>query len=62
MTVCVYVSSLIQSAYFLSLFKLVSLLSKQFNAFKGRGRVLDCRLKGPRFDPRPGHEIFFKSP
>ena len=35
MTVCVYISSLIQSAYFLSLFELVSLLSKQFNAFKG---------------------------
>ena len=33
-TVCVYISSLIQSAYFLSLFELVSILSKQFNAFK----------------------------
>ena len=31
---CVYISSLIQSAYFLSLYELVSLLSKQFNAFK----------------------------
>ena len=31
---CVYISSLIQSAYFLSLFALVSLLSKQLNAFK----------------------------
>ena len=29
-----YISSLIQSAYFLSLFELVSLLSKQFNALK----------------------------
>ena len=33
LTVCVYISSLIQSAYFLSLFELVNLLSKQFNAF-----------------------------
>ena len=32
--VCVYISSLIQFAYFLSLFELVSLLSKQVNAFK----------------------------
>ena len=31
---CVYISSLIQSAYFLSLFELVSLLSQQCNAFK----------------------------
>ena len=31
---CVYIFSLTQSAYFLSLFELVSLLSKQFNAFK----------------------------
>ena len=31
--VCVYISSLIQFAYFLSFFELVSLLSKQFNAF-----------------------------
>ena len=30
--VCVYISSLTQFAYFLSLFELVSLLSKQFNA------------------------------
>ena len=34
--VCVYISSLTQFAYFLSLFELVSLLSKQFNAFKGQ--------------------------
>ena len=27
-----------------------------------RGRVLDYRSKGPRFDPRPGHGDFFKSP
>ena len=33
-TVCVYISSLIQSAYFLSLFELVSLKSKQLYAFK----------------------------
>ena len=33
LTVCVYSSSLTQFAYFLSLFEL-SLLSKQFNAFK----------------------------
>ena len=32
--VCVYISSLTQFAYFLSLFELSSLLSKQFNAFK----------------------------
>ena len=32
--VCIYISSLTQFAYFLSLFELVSLLSKQFNAFK----------------------------
>ena len=32
--VCVYISSLAQFAYFLSLFELVSLLCKQFNAFK----------------------------
>ena len=32
--VCVYISSLTQFVYFLSLFELVSLLSKQFNAFK----------------------------
>ena len=30
---CVYISGLTQFAYFLSLFELVSLLSKQFNAF-----------------------------
>ena len=32
--VCIYISSLTQFAYFLSLFELISLLSKQFNAFK----------------------------
>ena len=32
--VCVNISSLAQFANFLSLFELVSLLSKQFNAFK----------------------------
>ena len=32
--VCVYISSLTQFAYFLSLFELVSLLSKPSNAFK----------------------------
>ena len=31
---CVYISSLIQFAHFLSLFELVSLLCKQINAFK----------------------------
>ena len=31
--VCVYISSLTQFAYFLSLFELVNLISKQFNAF-----------------------------
>ena len=30
--VCVYISSLTQFVYFLSLFELVSLLSKQFNS------------------------------
>ena len=32
--VCVYISSLTQFAYYLSLFELVSLLSKPSNAFK----------------------------
>ena len=32
--VCVYIFSLTRFAYFMSLFELVSLLSKQFNAFK----------------------------
>ena len=32
--VCIYISSLTPFAYFLSLFELLSLLSKQFNAFK----------------------------
>ena len=32
--VCVYISSLTQFRYFLSLFDIVSLLSKQFNVFK----------------------------
>ena len=32
--VCVYISSLTQFGYFLRLFELVRLLSKQFNAFK----------------------------
>ena len=32
--VCVYISSFNQFAYFLSLFEVVSLLSKPFNAFK----------------------------
>ena len=31
--VCVYISSLTQFAYFLTLFEVVNLLSKQFNAF-----------------------------
>ena len=34
LVVCVYISSLTQPAYFLSLFELVKLLSTQFNAFK----------------------------
>ena len=29
---------------------------------EGRGRVLDYKSNGPRFDPRPGHGDFFKSP
>ena len=32
--VCVYISSLIQSEYFLGWFELQKLLSKQFNSFK----------------------------
>ena len=32
--VCVYITSLTQSAYFLSLFGLLNLLYKPFNAFK----------------------------
>ena len=32
--VCVHISSLTKFAYFLSLFELLSLLSKQFNTFK----------------------------
>ena len=32
--VCVYISSLTQFAYFLSLFELVNILSKPSNAFK----------------------------
>ena len=31
---CIYIFSLTQFVYFLSLFELLSLLSKQFNAFK----------------------------
>ena len=34
--VCVYISSLTQFAYFLSLFELVNLLSKPSNAFKAK--------------------------
>ena len=34
LVVCVYISSLTQSVYFLNLFELVSFLSMQFNAFK----------------------------
>ena len=34
--VCVYISSLTKFAYFLSLFELVNLLPKQFNAFKAQ--------------------------
>ena len=34
LTVCVYISSFVKFAYFLSLFQLVNILSKQFNAFK----------------------------
>ena len=34
MTICVYITSLFQSASFLSLYEVISLLSKQFNAFK----------------------------
>ena len=34
--VCVYISSLTQFAYFLGLFELVTLLSKQLNDFKAQ--------------------------
>ena len=40
--VCVYISSLTQFAYFLSLFELVCLLSKQFNAFQGIDFAATC--------------------
>ena len=35
-SVCVYISSFIQFAHFLSLFELISLLSKQSSAFKAQ--------------------------
>ena len=38
LVVCVYISSLTQFAYFLSLFELVNLLSKPSNAFNERHR------------------------
>ena len=38
--VCVCISSLTQFAYVLSLFELVNLLSKQFNAFKAQTLLL----------------------
>ena len=40
--VCVYISSLTQFAYFLSLFELVNLLSKPSNAFKAEILLLRC--------------------
>ena len=40
--VCVYISSLTQFAYFLSLFELVNLLSKPSNAFKASILLLHC--------------------
>ena len=33
-------------------------LAVQAGFLQRRGRVLDFRTKGPRFDPRPGHEFF----
>ena len=40
--VCVYISSLTQYAYFLSLFELVKFLSKPSNAFKAEILLLHC--------------------
>ena len=40
--VCVYISSLTQFAYFLSLFELVNLLSKQSNLSRRRFRCYMC--------------------
>ena len=40
--VCVYISSLNQFAYFLSLFELVNLLSKPFRSVKGTDFAATC--------------------
>ena len=50
--VCVYISSLTQFAYFLSLFKLANLLSKPSNAFKARGWSGGAKVLGKL--PVPG--------
>ena len=42
LVVCVYISSLTQFAYFLSLFELVNLLSKPSNAFNAYISLLHC--------------------
>ena len=35
-------------------------LAVQTDFLKRRGRVLDFRSKGPRFDPRPEHGVFLR--
>ena len=55
--VCVYISSLIQFGYFLSLFEQVSLLSKQFNAFMCLPNVL--LLRGGRRSLHILHTLLF---
>ena len=63
-TVCVYISSLTQFAYFLSLFELVSLLSKLFNAFKAKILLLHVfsirdtrtRVRVPHFTHSPSYD------
>ena len=44
----VYISSLTQFAYFLSLFELVNLLSKPSNAFKGNKTLRPQTISAPR--------------
>ena len=41
---CLYISSLIQSAYFLSLIEIVSILSKQFNVLR---HIFCCNMCFP---------------
>ena len=65
MTVCVHITSLIHFAYFLSLFELVCLLSKQFNDFKAyilllhvfaqRVDLTQVRVRATHFTHSPPH-------